>query len=216
MTESAIKSLSVKDLSPAKVAVKDFYRQANENNWSDFYVYPNEEEQFDGERCVAYEPKEDCPPDSLIGYINEPVLKYINWCSDLSGAKRDFLVSLGFELKTQCFWCRRPDGSATGANACHIKYNGRYLTADELWLTDIKQRAIVLGYDIRDCVGEPKCFIGWGFWGATYSDAYNALDGFCTETGVTMASASLIRNFQGGHLYVINSFYAYGLHNISK
>lgn len=199
-----------------KEKVKEFYKKANKNNWTKFLIYANELKAYGVDRCVSYDPKEDCPIDSYRGFYNGTILKHIRLCDEMTADEKNTLTLLGFSLKPQCFWCRRPDGSALGINYCHILYAGRELTADELWLTDIKQRAIDLGYDIRDCGWIADCHIGWGFWGATSTDAWNAFDGFMKETGVTFASASLIKNFAGGHLYVINSFYAYGLYNITE
>jgi len=200
-----------------KQKVKEFYKKATEEKWWDWEVYANEKQQFDTERCVAYRQKDDCPSDSLIGFIDGPALGYGDWCSEMPDAQRNFLVEeLGFELETQCFWCEHADGSASGVNACHIKYNGRYLTANELWLPEVKQLAIDLGYDIRDCSGEPECHIGWGFWGETENDAFNALMNFREETGIWFGSASLIRYFPNGYLYVIDSLYACGLYNATK
>ncbi len=199
-----------------KEKVKAFYKQANENNWTKFVIYANELKAYGVDRCVSYDPKEDCPAGSYRGFYNGTVLKHQRLCDEMSAEEKNTLISLGFSLKPQCFWCRRPDGSASGINDCHILYAGRELTADELWLTDIKQRAIDLGYDIRDCGWIADCDIGWGFWGATITDAWNGFDGFMKETGVTWASGSLIRDFQGGYLYVVNTFYAYGLYNITE
>jgi len=80
----------------------------------------------------------------------------------------------------------------------------------------VKQLAIDMGYDIRDCSDEPECLIGWGFWGKTDNDAWNALESFRNESGIMYMTASLIENFEGGYLYVIKSFYASGLYNATE
>lgn len=205
-------------MATVKENVKAFYKKAKEENWYQFYIYPNELKLYENVYgYIYYQSREDCPLGSIESFTNGTILEYYSLCSEMPEVQRSFITGLGFSLKDSCFWFTRdPETGWMGHGYCHIQYNGRELTADELWLTDIKQRAIDLGYDIRDCSSDPKCSIGWGVWGATWDEAYNALDGFCTETGVTMSSASLIQNFQGGYLYVIDSFYAYGLYNITE
>ena len=198
-----------------KQKVKELYKKAKDETWTRFYLILNERKRNEG-RCVSYDQKEDCPADSLLGFFDGPVLRHGDLCSDIPVAIKNYLTTNGFELKPQCFWCRKADGSASGVSNCHIKYGGRYLTADELWLTDLKQRAIDLGHDIRDCAISKTCLIGWGFWGSTSDDAYANLSSFCNETGVTMMSASWIKDFEGGSLYTISSFYIYGLYGITE
>ena len=201
-------------MTTVKEAVKALYKKAKDERWTKIYLFSNELVSWEGQ-CVSYDPRDGCPADSLLGFIAGPVLRHGDLCSEIPVAEKDYLTTNGFELKPQCFWCRKANGSATGQTNCHIKYSGRYLTADELWLTDLKQRAIDLGHDIRYCAISKRCLIGWGFWGPTSADAYNSLDSFCKETGVTMSSASGIKDFEGGYLYTISSFYIYGLYGIT-
>ena len=210
-------ALTVVELPEVKSKVRDFYKKANEERWHNFYIYPNELKLYEEVYGhIYYQSKEGCPSGSIETFIDGTILEANELCNELTGAQKSFITGLGFSLKDSCFYfTNNPETGWSGHSYCHIQYSGRELTADELWLLDIKQRAMDLGYDVRDCGSEPKCHIGWGFWGVTYNEAYNALNGFCTETGVTMSSASLIKNFQGGYLYVIDSFYAYGLHNIT-
>ena len=191
-------TLTVEELPEVKAKVSELYKKANEETWSGQWVI------YSHEACMMPEWTE---------VVEGPALFYSGECADIPTGQRNFVEGLGFEFK-EIAHVKYTNGSRTSRH-CHVQYNRRELTTDELWLTDIKQRAIDLGYDIRDCVGYEECCIGWGFWGATSSEAWNAIDNFVSETKITPFSQSLIRNFQGGYLVVFKSFYVYGLYNIT-
>lgn len=52
-------------MATVKETVKEFYKKANEKKWYKFLIYPNELKAYGVDRCVSYDPKEDCPYLSL-------------------------------------------------------------------------------------------------------------------------------------------------------
>ena len=100
-----------------------------------------------------------------------PYLCYAKPCGDLTQPQRTFITDLGFTLFDNA------DGR------CHILYEGRELTRDELWLTDMKHKAMDLGLDVRD-YSQPE-HDNWGFFGGpTVDDMWKEVDKFYRATGI--------------------------------
>ena len=208
---SSLSPMTVVPQDTVKGNVAEFYRKAKAEQWYDFNVYANEV-KVHGE-CGYYDPdKEECSTNDLHHFIYGSVLSTYNDCSDLSQAKKDTISTLGFTEKFQCFWCRDcPTCGGIGVTNCHIQYNGRELTVDELWLPDLKERAIALGYVVQDV---PESVIGWGIYGTTMEEVSDNYFAFTDETGV-MGSASRY-SVAGGYAYCQEVIYAFSMVEITE
>lgn len=198
-----------------KEKVKEFYKTAKNQNWGDFTVYPNELKAFrrDKGHCGYYDPNmEDCPADAIHTFVDGSVLSFRTNCRYLSDTQKTVISALGLSKKDQCFWCYEYPGSGgPGYRYCHIQYAGRELTKDELWLTDLKQRAIDLGYDVRNSI---EAIIGWGIYGDTFDEAYNAYMDFLNKTGIIGGSSSYSHG--SGYIWAPRTIYAYSLVSITE
>lgn len=127
--------------------VKDFYMTIPELElgWL-FHVCTNEKCDYNG----YYE-----------GLVNAPVLINHHKVESISQAEKDLVSLLGFTLKEFSHVRYQEGGGTSTCRHCHVQYNGRELSASELWLPDIKQRAIDLGFVVKTSF-DPKCCSGWG------------------------------------------------------
>lgn len=197
-----------------KENVKEFYKAAKNQNWGGFNVYPNQLKVIRREKghCGYYDPDmEDCPADAIHTFVDGSVLSF-RGCIWLSETQKTVISALGLSTKDQCFWCLEYPGSGgSGYRYCHILYAGRELTVDELWLTDLKQRAIDLGYDVRNST---EAIIGWGFYGDTYNEAYNAIMNFRDETGISGGFSGFSHG--SGYIWTVTYLYAPSMAGITE
>ena len=187
LTVSLVKSLFVEKVPEVKSKVKQLYNKAHEEGWNDIYIYPNEAEIM--LNCTQT--------------VNGTVLFSYHELAYMPPAQKEFIENLGFTLR-EIEHIKYTNGSQSFWH-CHIQYNGQELTADELWLPEIKQRAITLGYDVRD-YGD--CIIDWGIHGA-----YDDLATFLSESGIMSWTAQRC-TFNAGYLWTLESIYAQSMHSL--
>jgi len=184
---SGLSPMTVVPQSSVKENVAEFYRAADYNKWGSNLIMPNQVRRHGGD-CGYYDPnKEECPSDAIHTFIDGEVLYLNGGCSDLYHPEAaTALRTLGFQLKDQCFWCLDYPGSGgMGYSNCLVMIGDRQLTADELWLPDIKQRAIALGYTVvNNYEAAAEGSLGWGIYGNTKEEAYANFMAFTEETGV--------------------------------
>ena len=169
-----------------KENVAEFYRAAEHNGWGSNLIMPNQVKRHGGD-CGYYDPnKEGCPSDAIHAFIDGEVMYLNGGCGDSYHPESvDALITLGFQLKDQCFWCLDYPGSGgMGYSNCLVMAGNRQLSLDELWITDLKQRAVDLGYIVKDNYeAGVEGYLGWGIYGDTNEVAYANFIAFTKETG---------------------------------
>ena len=165
--------------------VKDFYMTIPELELGSlFHVCTNEKCDYNG----YYE-----------GLVNAPVLINHHKVESISQAEKDLVSLLGFTLKEFSHVRYQEGGGTSTCRHCHVQYNGRELSASELWLPDIKQRAIDLGFVVKTSF-DPKCCSGWGIFGETKASSYDNFKAFCEAANLTGYGAGR-RECAGGHIW---------------
>ena len=200
-----------------KENVAEFYRAADHNGWGSNNIMPNQVRRHGGD-CGYYDPnKEGCPSDAIHHFINGEVMYLHDYCGDLYHPKAgDALRTLGFQLKDQCFWCLdSPSSGGSGYTNCLVMVGNRQLTADELWLTDLKQRAVDLGYAIKDnYAAEAEGSLGWGIYGDTNEVAYADFIAFMKETGVCGSAGRYLSG--SGYVWCMGNIYPTSMVGITQ
>lgn len=213
--------LALPEMPNVKKSIGEYYQLAKTKGWSSCMIRTNQMRAYRREKghCGYYDPdKEDCPSYAVHQFIDGPVLMSRRDCSSMSSEHRDALTGLGFTLKEQCFWCLEYPGSGgLGFTYCLIRNSTRDLTEEEMWLPELKQRAIDMGYDIRAVPNEgieDGC-LDWGFFDPDGSIAYNKFNTFCQDTGVLPAGANRYP-VTGGYVWCFRSIYANTMASITE
>lgn len=190
----SITSYTVQPTGTVKGNVKEFYKASKVNSWGAYTVFVNERSSM----------------SSFSQTTGGPCLVFTRKYEYLTDAEKNAINTLNFQTYP-IRHARSLDGGGTlYSSHVHIRYSGRELTADELWIPDIKQRAIEMGYDIRS---NSQAIIGWGFYGATKQDAYNAYRDFVQKTGVSGSATRYSSG--GGYIWAIGQCYASSLVSIT-
>ena len=156
-------------MTTVKEAVKALYKQIYLKRWDRYYA--------------------ECDYPMFGG----PVLYYYGTHAEIPAEQKIFIDSLGFNL--QDFTHKVGDKDYTW---CHIQYDGRDLTREELYFENLRYLAEISGYDIRDCPLESwQCAIGWGFYGETADKASTIISDFGRKLNLSFGTGRYA--FNGGY-----------------
>jgi hypothetical protein len=183
-----------------KENVFELSRLSYEHGWS-LEIYTNEAAMFDPATIFRDKDYEDCPVSNpLTRPVNSPVLKEYNLCIDLQSDELATIQNLGFGTRNQCFWSTlNPDTGWSGMSGCHIQYNGRELTTEEMWIADMAGFANLAGLNVKPFSGGGAQYFPWGVWGATKDEAWAQVDAL-----IAMGFGGGLNRFtdSGGYIWV--------------
>jgi hypothetical protein len=196
-----------------KENVFELSRLSYENGWP-LEIYTNEAAMANPATIFRDKDYEDCPVSNpLTRPVNSQVLKAYYLCTELQSGELAAIQNLGFGTRNQCFWSTLdPNSGWTGTSGCHIQYNGRELTLDELWIADMAGYAYQAGLNVKPYSGGAQYF-SWGVWGATMAEAQAQVNAL-----IAMGFGGSLNRFDdsGGYIWVPSMCYLSSIYRMAS
>lgn len=178
---------------PAAEKIKKFYEIAREGGWVNCRILVNEAKVLEGWSNVH----------------DGPVLTFTDRCEELPTEVLGAIAEVGLSPAT---YEHKKDAYVEGH--CHIQFEGREPTAEELFLPNLRKWAEHLGYAVVD-IPEEVSPLGWGIYGETLNDAMQAMQSFNSELGGVVASWQFTHYEEGRAAYIL-SLHAIAMINVTE
>ena len=175
----------------AREKVKRFYEKVHEGGWVNCIILVNEAKVLRGWSDVH----------------DGPVLTFTDRCEELPAEVLDAIREVGLSSVTME---HRKDAYVEAH--CHVRSEGRELTAEELFLPNLRVWAEYFGYEVVD-LPEDISPLGWGIYGDTFDDAKKARLEFSSRLGGVIASGEYT-HYDGGYAFIIKTLYAKAMINV--
>ncbi|HEX59587.1 MAG TPA: hypothetical protein ENF26_05520 [Methanomicrobia archaeon] len=172
-------------------AVRKFYEKAHGGGWVDCLILVNEAKVLRGWSNVH----------------DGPVLTFTDRCEELPADVLNAIREVGLSPVTIE---HRKDARVEAH--CHVRFEGRELTAEELFLPNLRKWAEYFGYEVVD-LPEDISPLGWGIYGDTLDDAEKARSEFSSKLGGVISSGEYT-HYDSGYAFVIKTLYAKAMINV--